>query len=34
MSNIAKNLSKMKKDKCQINLKTWWTLVMIPNKVE
>lgn len=31
MSNLAKNLSKMKNYSCQINLKTWWTLVIISN---
>lgn len=34
MSNLAKNLSKMKKYKCQINLDMWWTLVMILNNLD
>lgn len=34
MSNFAKNLSKLKNYSCQVNLETWWTLVMIPNNLD
>lgn len=34
MSNITKNLSKMKKYRCQINLETWCTLVMSANNLD
>lgn len=34
MSSIAKNLSKIKEDQSQINLKTLWTLVVSPNNLD